>query len=74
MPDLDPATEAILQRIASESTARIAAADQEAEEAQVAFAAGKFEEFFNAKYGAVAQRVIDDYRQAADSGDSKASG
>ena len=75
MPDPTPAAEAILQRIASESSARIAAADQEADEAQVAFAAGKFGEYIDAKYGAAAQEVIDGHnRQAADGGDREASG
>ena len=69
----NPAAEALLQRIASESSARIAAADQEAEEANVAFVAGKFGEFHEAKYGAEAQEVIDEYhRQAASSGDREA--
>lgn len=70
MPDLND----LGQRIASESAARLVAADQEAEQSMVAFQAGKFEEYFSTKYGAAAERAIDEYRQTTAGGDGEAGG
>lgn len=70
MPDANE----LLQRIASESAARVVAADKEAEESLVAFQAGKFEEYFQAKYGAEAARAIDEYRQTTSGGNGEAGG
>jgi len=51
VPDRSPATDAALRRMAADAAQRIADADADAQESQEAFAAGKFEEYYQQKYG-----------------------
>lgn len=81
MSDGDPGSNALtekLQGLADEAAARIAAADADAHEAQVAFAAGKFDEFIRAKLTAAQKRVSDEYERVVGSraagGDGEAGG
>ena len=79
MSDLDkPATDALLQRMAADSAARIQAADAKAHEANTAFVAGRFGEYFDRQYQQTQEAIQDEYEQIvgqnADSGNGETSG
>lgn len=67
--------DSIIARILRESAARIAAADAKVHEADCAFAAGKFDEYYQREYEKVEKAVQDEYDRAigkiSPSGDSK---
>jgi hypothetical protein len=50
-----------MQAALAESAARIRAADEETHAAQVAFLAGKFDEYFRAKVDAIQKRLEQEY-------------
>lgn len=66
-PAEPPAADEPLRKIASEASARIRAADAKAHEAQAAFAAGEFREFFEKQLAETRKRMQDEYEEATGS-------
>jgi hypothetical protein len=68
-PTVEPARNALNEKVktyADEAAARIAAADAESHDAQVAFAAGKFPEYFKKRLEEARERIDDEYARASE--------